>query len=278
MARERALYWVDIKNNRLHRYEADSGAKTTWTASARISSFHPNVDDGFVAATRNGFAVVEIVGKELRIEPLGGPEADLPGNRFNDGTIDPWGRFWAGSMDDAEQDATGALYRLDPDRRWHRMDGDYVITNGPAISVDGGTLYHNDTTKGLVYAFDLGTDGGLSNRRIHIRIDPADGYPDGMTVDAEDCLWLAHYGGWRVARFDPSGRAIGRIDLPVANVTSCCFGGEDFSQLYITTAAKDLAESDLAWQPLAGGLFVCTPGVRGLPGRLYGGMEERRDD
>ena len=268
--RDRALYWVDIKSCRLYRYEPGNDTRSTWQAKEQISSLHPTASGGFVATTRNGFADVTLAGGTIVIDELGGPEATLPGNRFNDGKIDRQGRYWAGSMDDDEVEPTGSLYCMDGDRRWRRVDSGYVITNGPAFSVDGGTLYHTDTVQRRVYAFDLADDGSVGERRVHIEIDGDAGYPDGMTVDAEDCLWVAHFGGWRLTRFSPAGKEIGRIEMPVSNITSCVFGGELFDRLYITTASKGLSVAQLERQPLAGGLFVCTPGVRGLPGHTFG--------
>ncbi len=270
VARERALYWVDIKSCLVHRYEPGNATRSTWSAAEQISAIHPAANENFIAATRDGFATVKLSIGNIEIDPLGGPEAELAGNRFNDGKIDPCGRFWAGSMDDKEVEPTGALYRLGADRRWEKVDEGYVITNGPAVSEDGKTLYHTDTLKGIIYAFDLAMDGAISSRRTHIQIDPSEGHPDGMTVDADNCLWVAHFGGWRLSRFDPAGEKLSEIKMPVSNITSCAFGGADMEQLFITTAVKGLDDRALEKQPLAGGLFVCTPGVRGLPAYIFG--------
>src|SRR5439155_17098095 len=126
-------------------------------------------------------------------------EADQPGNRFNDGFVDSEGRLWFGSMDDSEGEKTGALYRFDG-KHVVRMDDGYIITNGPAVSPDGRTLYHTDTLDKQVYAFDLSADGALSNKRTFVEIADG-GYPDGMAVDAEGHLWVCTFGGWRIDRF-----------------------------------------------------------------------------
>lgn len=274
VARERALYWVDIKSFRLHRFEPGNETRSSWTVPEQISALHPAADGGFIAAVRGGFARVEIDGGRIDLTPLEQPEADRPDNRFNDGTIDAAGRFWAGSMDDGEREPTGALYCFEADGRCRVMDRDYVITNGPALSRDNRWLYHTDTLARRIYRFALSAQGTLSGRGVHIEIPEAEGYPDGMTVDAEDHLWVAHYGGARVSRFDPEGRKVGHLPLPVSNVTSCTFGGDGLDQLYITTAAKGLDAARRQAEPLAGGLFVCTPGVRGLPGQLFAAPTE----
>jgi len=264
-AREAALYWVDIKGAVIHRYDPASEARRSWHSGQTPGSLQLAAGGRFVGVFRNGFHWVRFDGDRLSLEPIIDPEPTRRDNRFNDGKVGPDGGYWAGSMDDGEADSTGALYRLAPDLSCRRIDDGIVITNGPAFSPDGRRLYHTDTLAGTVFAFDLGPDGALDNKRAFIRIDPADGHPDGMTVDAEGCLWLCHFGGWRISRFDPDGGLCGRIDLPVAQVTSCTFGGTDLQDLYITTAAKGLDEAALAKQPLAGGLFHCRPGATGLP-------------
>jgi sugar lactone lactonase YvrE len=275
VAREAAIYWVDIKRSLLHRYRPgmaeDASEKHSWQLECQLSALAPRAAGGFVAATREGFALLFVDGEQVMIEPLGGPEADIPGNRFNDGKLDPRGRFWAGTMDDGETEPSGALYRLDPDLGWRQLDAGYVITNGPAFSPDGRTLYHTDTLQRTVYAFDLEAGGALRNKRVFLQLPNNAGYPDGMTVDAEGCLWVCHWGGWGITRFSPAAEAIGRIELPVANITSCTFAGPELDQLYITSARKGLSEAELARQPLAGGLFHCHPGARGVAQALFPG-------
>ena len=125
-----------------------------------------------------------------------------------------------------------------------------------------------------IYAFDLGPDGSLSNKRTHIRLPEDAGYPDGMTVDADDHLWVAHYDGWRVTRFTPDGEVDRVIEMPIAHVTSCAFGGEELSMLYVTCATKDLTAEARAGQPLAGGLFaidLATTPLRGAPQHRFAG-------
>ena len=270
VAREQALYWVDIKGGQIHRLMPETGARQSWTTAHQPCSLAPAANGDFVGAFRNGFAKVALQDNVLQLEAIADPEQDLPDNRFNDGKVDGQGRFWAGTMDDNERDATGVLYRLDPDLTWSRQDDGYVVTNGPAFSPDGRTLYHTDTFAGLIHAFDLGPDGDITNKRPFVKIPASQGYPDGMTVDGEGHLWVAHWGGWGLGRFDPDGKPCGRIDLPVAQVTSCAFGGEDLSKLFITTAAIGLDQEARRAQPLAGGLFICEPDVGGLPTPLFG--------
>lgn len=260
--REAALYWVDIKGRKIFRL-SDSGGLRRWDTPMRIGSIAPRASGGFIAGTEYGFAEVEL---ELgRFDIFHNPEADLPANRFNDGKTDPSGRFWAGTMDDREQEALGALYRLDPDRSCERADDGYKVTNGPAFSPDGRTIYHTDSARQVIYAFPLGDDGSLGERRELARFGEGDGYPDGMTVDSEGCLWVAFWEGWCVRRLSPEGERLQELEVPVSKPTSCAFGGPGLNRLYVTSASIGLDEEALRSQPCAGGLFLLTPGVSGIP-------------
>ena len=266
----RSLYWVDIKAPALHRYGIDDGARESWPMPERIGFAVERANGkGFVVGLKStGFATLDLPNS---IQPIGQPEPDRPGNRCNDATADATGRLWAGTMDDNEREASGWLYRLTPDGQWRRQDGPYVVTNGPAINPGQSTLYHTDSLNRTIYAFDLHADGSLTNKRVFVRLGDDEGFPDGMTVDTEGGVWVAHFGAGRVTRFDPDGRPERVIHLPVNQITSCCFAGDDLDRLYITTAAVGLDRAALNNQPLAGGLFVAVPGMRGLPTARFGG-------
>lgn len=267
VAREQALYWLDIKGQAMFRWSGE-GPYERWGTPFRIGSLAPRSAGGFVAGTERGFAFVDP--RAARYEPFADPEPDRPGNRFNDGKLDRDGRFWAGTMDDAEREASGALYRLDADLDWQLMDDGYRVTNGPAFSPDGRIMYHNDSARQLIYAFDLDA-GEPRNRRVFASFGEGDGYPDGMTVDAEGCLWVAFWDGWCLRRFAPDGERLERIELPVQRPTSCAFGGPALDMLFITSARIGLDENSLAMQPSAGGLFMLRPGVSGVPDTPFTG-------
>ena len=265
--REQALYWVDIPERRLFRWSEGDGVATHVLAE-HLCSLAPRAAGGFVGAGYEGFVGI---GADLQLTGLGNPEPDRPGNRFNDGKVDREGRFWAGTMDRREQEANGALYRLDPDLSWTRIDGGYRVTNGPAFSLDGRTLYHTDSALQRIYMFELDQAGNASGRRTFTQLGEGDGYPDGMTVDAEDCLWIAFWDGWCVRRFSPAGERLAELRVPVQRPTSCAFGGPEFDQLFITSARRGLTEDELAAQPQAGGLFMTVPGVKGVAETLFAG-------
>lgn len=260
-ARERAVWFVDIKGRRIHRFEERDRTLRSWTAPEDIGFIVPAVGGEFICGLKSGL---------YRFAPDSGTfalltrvDSDRPGNRLNDACVDSSGRLWFGTMDDGEKQPTGALYRFDAEGL-KRSDDGYVITNGPTVSPDGGTLYHVDTLGRALYAFDLDSRGSLSNRRLFTRIDKPGAYPDGPTVDASGCVWIGLYGGWGVQRYSPKGELLSTLELPVANCTKPVFGGEDLRSLYVTTAWKELSDEQRAKQPLAGGLFhvrVDTPGL-----------------
>jgi D-xylonolactonase len=266
---EQALYWTDIEGRLIHRRGFADGVLRHWTAPFRVGSLAPRTGGGFVAGTDDGLAFIDL-GRGL-FEPFAQPEPDLPTNRFNDGKVDRSGRFWAGTMDGTEKAAQGSLYRLDPDLALTRIDTGYRVTNGPAFSPDGRVMYHNDSGRQVTYAFDLDEAGDASNKRVFAQFGEGDGYPDGMIVDSEGCLWIAFWDGWCLRRLSPEGELLQVLQVPVARPTSCAFGGPDLDRLFITSARRDFDEMALAGQPLAGGLFVASPGVRGLEERPFAG-------
>jgi D-xylonolactonase len=218
----------------------------------------------FIVGLKSGFAVFDL--EADRLTPIGDPEPEYPDNRLNDAKVDFAGRIWAGSMHQAETAVSGALHRLDPDLTWRRMDVAYGVANGPTFSLDGRILYHSDSAARTVYALDLAGDGTLSGKRAFLRFPDEWGWPDGMTTDAEGCLWIAHWGSARISRLDPEGRLMRAIALPAPNITSCAFAGAALNRLFVTSASRGAEHV-----PEAGALFELDVGVRGLPPRAFGG-------
>ncbi|WP_294395511.1 SMP-30/gluconolactonase/LRE family protein [uncultured Sphingomonas sp.] len=264
--REQALYFVDIKNHRVHRFDPQSGEQRSWTAPCQVGWVLPAEDGTFLAGLQHGLA---------RFDPANGmfaviatPEASMPGNRLNDATVDADGRVHFGSMDDGEEATTGRLYRLDGGAVQDSGLDPVCITNGPAISPDGRTLYHTDTLGRVIHAVPLNEDGSCGEPRVFATVDAADGWPDGSVCDAEGHVWIGLWGGWRARRYAPDGRIVGEVRFPCANITKIAFGGADLRTAYATTARKGLDAAELEAQPLAGNLFAFDAGVAGLPGHL----------
>jgi sugar lactone lactonase YvrE len=263
--RRDALLWVDILAPALRSLDLSSGAITTWDMPEKIGWAIERVDDtGFIIGLKSGFARLDI--DTLRIDRIGHPESDRPENRLNDAKVDRAGRIWAGTMDDREIAASGALYRLDPDLCWTRHDDGYRVTNGPTFSPDGATLYHTDSLTRTVFAFDLTDAGSLLNKRIFLRFEDSWGYPDGMCTDTDGGVWIAHWGGGRVSRFSPDGRLDRSIALPAAQITNCVFAGADLDRMFVTSAAVGVEDD-----PLAGALFEVESGARGIAPTLFAG-------
>lgn len=266
---ENAVYWVDILNNTVHRYGLKDGAKTSWKFDFEVTSLSRRASGGFVGTVKEGFA--EINFSTLSAKPIELPEAGVAGNRFNDGKVDNSGRYWAGTMDIDQVGANGALYRMDADLSVRKVDDDYIICNGPTFNVDNSVIYHTDSMKNQVYAYDIAGDGSISNKRVFADIPEEDGVPDGMTTDSEDCVWVAHFGGARLTRFSPAGEILEVVPIPALNITSCAFGGADLDTLYITSARFHMEDSALEQYPLAGSFFGYKPGVKGLATPVFAG-------
>ena len=266
--RDQALYWLDIKGYRILRLDSP-GDWSEWPTPFRIGSIAPRECGGFVAGTERGFAFVDLDAGSFEI--FADPEEERPGNRFNDGKTDAKGRFWAGSMDDEEREATGALYRLDRDLSWTRVDDGYRVTNGPAFDRERGRMYHTDSALQRIYRFEMRPDGSLGERSLFAQFGEGDGFPDGMTVDSEGCLWVAFWDGWCIRRISPHAEVLAEVKLPVQRPTSCAFGGPDLDRLYVTSAKIDLDEEALQMQPCAGGLFLVEAGVRGVAQTPFAG-------
>jgi sugar lactone lactonase YvrE len=264
------LYWVDILSGMLYEYDPATGANRSYTIGQHVGTVVPRAAGGVMLAVYDGFAAFDPATEQLTL--LADPEADLPDNRFNDGKCDPAGRFWAGTMAYSNQTTEGSLYRLDPDLSVHKMLGDIGIANGIVWSLDNATMYYIDSVANTVRAFDYAlATGDISNERVIIRTDGM-GLPDGMAIDAEGMLWVAHFGGSCVRRWNPhTGQVIDVIEMPASQITACAFGGPDLATLYITSAANGLDEAALQREPHAGGLFMANPSVKGVPTFSFAG-------
>jgi sugar lactone lactonase YvrE len=261
-ARSSTLRWVDIERGEVHRFDPASGTDTFFEVGEQVGTVAVRAAGGLVLALRSGlYTCLDDGGRLTRLHEI---DTDPPGGRGNDGKADPWGRFWAGTMLEGD-DGAGALYRLDPDHSLHTMVTGVGVSNGLGWSPDGTTMYYIDTTSGGVDAFDHDPSSGAVARRRRL-VDVDRGSPDGMTVDAEGCLWVALWDGWGVRRYAPDGRLITTVEVPAQRVTSCAFGGDT---LYITTARIGVRDFDD--QPSAGSVFACSPGVGGLPAGEWAG-------
>jgi D-xylonolactonase len=261
--RDSALWFTDIKRQQVHRYDPATGGKRSWDAPEQVGFLFPAQSGGFVAGLQSGLHRFDEAAGTF--ERLARVEPDRPGNRLNDGVVDPTGRLWFGTMDNGEKAPTGSFYRFEGGEVVPTGLSGIAITNGPALSPDGRILYFVDTLGGAIQACNVAADGTLGPARPFARIDPKQGYPDGPTVDSEGGVWISLYAGWEARRYSPQGQPAGRVRFPVANVTKIAFGGPDLRTAYATTARQHLRPDQLERQPLAGGLFEFRVEVPGLP-------------
>lgn len=263
-AARKTVCWVDILNGEVHEFSTVAQHHRKIDVKDMVGAIALCNNGEYIAALKTGLAFVHKDSGRIRM--LHHPEVHLPGNRFNDGKCDPAGRFWVGTMALTETPGAGSLYMIDKNLAHTKKIGGVTISNGMAWTDDHQTFYYIDTPtyEVVAYRYHLST-GEITERSVVIKIPKEDGFPDGMTIDAEGMLWIAHWDGWQVTRWDPrTGEKLSHIAMPVARVTSCTFGGEHLQDLYITSAKVGLSEKQLEEQPLAGGLFVlkkCGQGV-----------------
>jgi sugar lactone lactonase YvrE len=270
-AQKQRLYWVNILAGLVHIYEPADDRNLTIKVGDYVSSVVPRAAGGLAVTVQHGFAAMDA--ESGRMTMLREVEHDLPRNRFNDGKCDPAGRYWAGTMALDGSGHAGSLYALERDHTVRRVLEGIGVANGLAWSLDRRAMYFIDTSTRRVTAYDYrAATGALSNPRPVITFAEADGWPDGMTIDSQGMLWIAHWQGGQVSRWNPrTGQRLDAIAVPAPLVTSCAFGGPDLDHLYITTARSGLKPEALETYPHAGGLFRAYPGVRGVPAFEYGG-------
>lgn len=270
--RTNCLYWVDIEAGRVCCLDPASRKSRTVEIGQRVGAVALRQNGGLIAAMEQGIYYLDF--DSGKTHWLADPESHLPDNRFNDAKCDPCGRLWAGTMGmNRPRQPVAALYMLAPGQPIKRQLDQVSVSNGMAWSADSRIFYYIDTQLERVDAFDFNRmTGSITNRRTVIRIAEGEGRPDGMTIDNEGMLWVAHWGGWQVGRYDPqTGEKLFSVELPVARVSSCAFGGPNLDWLYITTARDGLSEAEAKEQPLAGSIFRIKTNQKGRPADRYAG-------
>ena len=265
-AEEQALYFVDIKGKALHRYRPATGEHSTMAMPEEVGCYGFRKGGGFIAAFRSGLWLLDASGN--RLEKLAENPEDQRTSRFNDGRIDPAGRFLAGTIDEPKDGGKAHLYRYDR-RGLHVLASGLLTSNGVAFSPDGRTLYHSDTPTFTVwrYAYDPAT-GEATDKTLFVRLEPTEtdrGRPDGAAVDVEGCYWTALFEGGRIQRYAPDGRLLAEYPVPARCPTMVAFGGLDLKTLFVTSARTGRLEEELAELPHSGSLFSMPVEVPGRP-------------
>jgi len=263
--RRNALFWVDINNGTIHSYEPVNKNIETYPIGEKVGCIAMHESGGFIMATESGLNYWSPdSGCKKEFLPIKHSHKE---NMFNDGKVDPMGRFWIGSKGPK---STAKLWMLQ-ENKLNEIIIDLTISNGLDWSVDKSVFYHTDSGDNAIYRYDIDLQTTtLSNRQTFFR--PKKGTPDGLTIDSDGNIWTAIWDGWQVLQLNPAGEVLSEISMPVQRPTSITFGGQDFHQLFITSASEGLTGSERLEQPYAGDLFVIEPGVTGLNANLVLGV------
>ncbi|MBD2260887.1 SMP-30/gluconolactonase/LRE family protein [Pseudanabaena sp. FACHB-2040] len=266
-AEQNLLYWVDIYNHRVHKFDPTSGQDQFFEVGDVVGPIALAGPSQLIIGQRDRIAFLNT--QDGKLTPILTIEADKPDNRFNDGKCDPQGRFWFGSISQDPKQAS--LYRYDPDGSLQVMETGLTISNGLGWSPDETTFYLTDSAEQKIYAYRFDAAiGSIQDRRVLIDLSDEGAEPDGMAMDAEGCIWTAMWNGWCVIRFDPDGKEMMRVKMPVQCPTCCTFGGQDLTELYITTASVGLSQQEIEQGFYAGDLFRLQTDVVGMPSYHFG--------
>ncbi len=259
------LFWVDIEGGKLHRYNPLNKESAEWSFGEMIGAAIPEKNGHLLLALESSLASFDVESEKLTKHPI--LENSNTAIRFNDGKVGPNGNFWVGTMDKNCAPKAGNFYRVEPNLNSTLQLSKTSVSNGMAWSSNKKTFYYIDSPTFVVRAFDFDLESGsISNGKTIIKVPKAYGSPDGMCIDSEGMLWVAHWGGHCVRRWNPeTGDVLQKVEVDAPHVTSCCFGGKNLDVLYITTARSGLAETQLEEFQKSGGMFAFQSEVKGTP-------------
>ncbi|MBB0243258.1 SMP-30/gluconolactonase/LRE family protein [Streptomyces alkaliphilus] len=260
------LIWVDILGGRVHGYRPGDGRRSVRVVEQHVGAAKPRAGGGLVLNLRDGVFALDDGPDRGDLRPL--HHDPVPGRRGNDAAVAPDGSLWAGTMRYDEGEGGGTLVRVAPDGSSRTVLSRVTVSNGLGWSPEGDRMYYIDTPTRRVDVFDFTPDGDVRDRRPLVHTGERDGFPDGMTVDADGCLWVAFWEGGAVRRYTPEGRLDRTLRMPVSRPTACAFGGPGLRDLYVTCARVGLGPHD---EPLAGSLLVIPDIGQGLPQPAFAG-------
>jgi len=257
-----SIYFTDIKKKKIFSFNLKSKKKKI---------FKVNKEIGFVSHIKKNIFILGLQG-ELRIQNLKSKkiiksipiESNLKLNRINDGKTDPAGNLWFGTMDNLERKIErGSLYKLDKNLKLTKVDKNYIITNGPAF-IDKYNFYHTDSSKKIIYKIKIESSNKIISKKVFKKLSPEEGSPDGMTLDKNNNLWVAHFHGACISVFNSKAKLIHKIKFPAKNVTNCTFGGQNNSELFVTTATKGMSKAEMRKFSYSGYLFSVKTNTKGI--------------
>ena len=255
-----SLFFVDIKKKKILVLNTKTNKKKIIKVNKEIGFISQISNKIYILGLKSELRIINL--QNLRTLKSIFIESSKPHNRINDGKVDPVGRLWFGTMDNLEKKPSGSLYCLDRSLILHRIDGNYLITNGPAF-IDKNNFYHTDSAKRIIYKIKINDKLKILKKTIFIKFKKKSGFPDGMTTDENNNLWICHYNGGIISTYNSKGKKIHQISLPAKNITNCTFGGKFNNELYVSTARKSMKKNEIKKYPLSGSLFRIKTNLRG---------------
>jgi len=256
-----SILFVDIKEKKIFILNIKTKKRKIFKVNKEIGFVSHIKENIFILGLKSELRIINLINKKvlhsMKIEP------NKRNNRLNDGKTDSKGRLWFGTMDNLERKKSfGSLYCLNNKLKLHKVDSKYYITNGPAF-LNKNNFYHTDTRKKIIYKIRINNKLKILKKSVFLKFRKVDGFPDGMTTDMKNNLWVCHYAGGCVSVYNLKGKKIHKINLPAKNITNCTFGGSKYNELYVSTARKDLKIKDIKKYPLSGSLFKIKMNIKG---------------
>ena len=261
-----SIFFVDIKKKKILIFNINTKEKKILKVNKEIGFIVHVKKNIFILGLKSELRIVDL--KKIKTLSSINIELNIPNNRINDGKIDPNGRLWFGTMDNLETKMSGSLYCLDNCLKLHKVDEKYFITNGPAF-INKKNFYHTDSKKRVIYKIKINNKFQIVKKNVFIKFNKKEGFPDGMTTDIKNNLWVCHYHGAAISVYDLKGNQIYQIHLPAKNITNCTFGGLHNSELFISTALKGMKVKEIKKYPLSGGLFKVKTNLKGKKSNFF---------
>lgn len=265
------LFWVDIEKPSLNCFDPITGRNAAYILPENIGCIGLRKSGGFIAGLRSGLWLLDE--KAQLQDCIARPVNDTSISRFNDGRVDPWGGFWAGTIYEPRDQPLAKLFRVDLELNCRKIAENILVSNGVAFSPDRYWAYHSDTPNYIIYRYPLNPDTGeiIGPRTIFHQFPYGNGRPDGAAVDSDGFYWSALFEGGRIVRISPEGEIVSEYPIPAYCPTMCAFGGSDLKTLYVTSASHSRSNEELSLYPESGNIFAMRTDIAGIPEPFYAG-------